>query len=517
MNGEVDRLLEKSNKVLGKTYKHFDVNPSKSSAKKFIANTVLKPNVIARYRFYPFIIYSQVTIKYHRTKGHLRAHVRDKVRPLSLVAHHDALIYVKYADELNSSYEEYLVEHNFSNVPTAYRKSRHTSNINAAKEVFDFIVAQNDCWIIKGDFKGFFDNLRHRILKENLRRVMSVAHLTPDWLAVFKSVTRYNWVMSAELNKSLKKANLVDRKWPAYLKERKDFAKLIADGNLNVNGFNQIGIPQGTPISAALANVYMIEFDEKLNKIALEKGGLYRRYSDDFVIVIPKKNLDEEDLNIFLKGVIDLSQLFTSLEIERHKTKIFSFGNSDGTNVILQEDKSKNFIPAWLDYLGFIFNGSEVKMRERGVYKFHYKSKKAINKFLRIRNDRNQILSRKVPTPDRKQRLVWQNGKQKRIELNQYDKRLAYKKRIEREEKRIKANAPNSKMVAKMYTVGKRYGERYSMIGYAKRAQTIFSNNKGRYKVSVLNQINDQIKNNQFQINRIRDKGAYAAHKRVNE
>jgi Reverse transcriptase (RNA-dependent DNA polymerase). len=90
------------------------------------------------------------------------------------VAHHDALIYVSYAEKLSKKYEKYLDLNGMSMIPTAYRKKLHYSNINAAKDVFEFIVDSEKCWIIKGDFKGFFDNIRHKILYQNVYKVLNV-------------------------------------------------------------------------------------------------------------------------------------------------------------------------------------------------------------------------------------------------------------------------------------------------------------------------------------------------------
>lgn len=49
------------------------------------------------------------------------------------------------------------------------------------------------------------------------------------------------------------------------------------------------GIPQGTPISAALANVYMLHFDKRINDAVKPLKGIYRRYSDDMIVVCIKR------------------------------------------------------------------------------------------------------------------------------------------------------------------------------------------------------------------------------------
>lgn len=54
-----------------------------------------------------------------------------------------------------------------------------------------------------------------------------------------------------------------------------------------VKNANHYGIPQGSPISATLANVYMLEVDKLINDMIFGLGGKYMRYSDDFIIILP--------------------------------------------------------------------------------------------------------------------------------------------------------------------------------------------------------------------------------------
>ena len=51
----------------------------------------------------------------------------------------------------------------------------------------------------------------------------------------------------------------------------------------------RIGVPQGSPISATLANIYMLSADKQLHEYVTSFGGFYMRYSDDFMIVLPDK------------------------------------------------------------------------------------------------------------------------------------------------------------------------------------------------------------------------------------
>lgn len=95
-----------------------------------------------------------------------------------------------------------------------------------------------------------------------------------------------------------------------------------------------MGIPQGTAVSAVLANVYMIDFDEWLAKLCEKEGGLYRRYSDDFIIVLPQKQFSEESVKTFAMGVIQRSKTELGLKIESTKTKLYSY-DQDNHSVML--------------------------------------------------------------------------------------------------------------------------------------------------------------------------------------
>jgi len=47
---------------------------------------------------------------------------------------------------------------------------------------------------------------------------------------------------------------------------------------------NRYGIPQGTPISSALSNLYMIDIDKEMSEMCVLLGALYQRYSDDILL-----------------------------------------------------------------------------------------------------------------------------------------------------------------------------------------------------------------------------------------
>ncbi|WP_288529838.1 reverse transcriptase/maturase family protein [uncultured Secundilactobacillus sp.] len=491
-------------KTIVKKYTQFDTQFTENSALSFLRKIASRPLEVQKYRFLPFITYFQKRQKYHARRGKLRASVTVKERPIALAAHHDALIYLFYAEKLSKKYEMFLDNNNLNMVPTAYRRDFHGSNITAAKEIFDFIVDTQKSWIFKGDFKGFFDNLRHRILKEKVEAVLGES-LKEDWLSVLNSLTKYRWIKSDNLPKFLKNKEHINSRNGAYVRDRSELGELITDGHIEIEGPNKIGIPQGTALSAVLANVYMIEFDQVMHDICLGYGGLYRRYSDDFVIVIPKKSLQASEVLSFRDFIVQQSQSLTKLKIEPEKTKIFDFDHDCLPIMRLKSSSgTANEKAAWFDYLGFVFNGEVVRLRERGIYRFHYRSKRALHGVMRVKADRRRIALDEDGNKSHT-RMVWRAGIRQFEEVSQIPKQVAYRKRMNNEKKRMNTNLIQTRLVTRMYLTGRRYGEKFSMVGYVKRAQSILSENGGRYHVEVVEQIYRQLKKNQRYLHRMRD------------
>src|SRR5690606_15591439 len=109
------------------------------------------------------------------------------------------------------------------------------------------------------------------------------------------------------------------------------------------------GIPQGTPMSALLSNIYMIPFDEAILKLIYGKG-LYRRYCDDIIVVCPKSD------HITLKDSIYELIQERKLEIQPQKTQVFHLERTDGYLQCGQEFPNGINWSKKLTYLGFEFD-----------------------------------------------------------------------------------------------------------------------------------------------------------------
>lgn len=382
-------------------YAHFDAKFGLNSAWEYITD----PNKVATHSFFPFIHYEQVFYKFSKKKD-----VKEKIRPICYSSHIDRCIYQYYGFLLNEEYNQYIAEQGFSDSVVAYRTDLHKNNIHFAKQAFDFIK-QSDCNVMVGDFTGFFDNLDHKYLKKDLCKVLGITTLTEDWYAVFKNITKYSkWdlidilkinnllcdedidnIAEArkealtgktrkarewldELNKMIKALNgqeLVITK--EQFKENKK--RCIKKNMPNKTDLNQTirGIPQGSAISAVLSNVYMIEFDKTIHEFVSELKGLYLRYSDDFIIIIPHSSSVKLDkVKEFLFDVVEKTQ---GVELQNDKTQLYSYTNQIINNI----SKDDNHFISHVDYLGFVFNGKEVTLRPKTVSKYYYRMYRKLN------------------------------------------------------------------------------------------------------------------------------------------
>lgn len=136
----------------------------------------------------------------------------------------------------------------------------------------------NSChyqWIVEGDIKGYFDNIDHNIMIDKLYKI-----------------------------------GVQDKRVLMLIK------KIMKAGVAGENHENNIGIPQGSPLSPLLANIYLNDFDKWVSEQWLEfetrgkyatnagkiraqkqsklKVGYLIRYADDWIIVTDSKESAEK-------------------------------------------------------------------------------------------------------------------------------------------------------------------------------------------------------------------------------
>lgn len=362
-----DAAIEKSKRP----YAHFDYRTDIGQQRTYLSN----PKSIAQHGFYPFIHYKQKQVKYSKEGGK-----KIKERDICYAAHIDRCIYQYYSFLLGESYNERVVQDGMAQVAVAYRSDLHKNNIDFAKRAIDFIRKSSPCYVMIGDFTGFFDNLDHKYLKHQWCSLLGNSYLPEDHYRVFKSITKYSiWELSDLLELNHLKDTRRDRK------ELNSRSRVLTKEEFKANRShitqnpNEFGIPQGSPISGLLANVYMLDVDKRVNDLVTSLNGLYMRYSDDFIIVIPDIGPTTHQF------LMDITTLFNveGLTLEPQKTQYFRFENQDLVNCGVQFGIPKQKQKRFVSFLGFTFDGRTVSVRTKTIGKYYsrmYKKIKTIKK-----------------------------------------------------------------------------------------------------------------------------------------
>ena len=374
---------------------------------------------IAKHSFLPFLHRTIFQRKFRantiglRNKSKKRTRVkaiRPKAREIYFASHFDAQIYSYYSYILSKKYKELLKTKSFDKSIVAYRrleikgkKNKNKCNIDFALETFQFIKDNQDkeLTVIVADVTKFFPSLDHNILKQKWAEVWDGSKTLPkDHYRVYKSLIDMRYV-----NEDLLFRNYKDRIWvktktennpkktrvkqkpikrKQFLKDNKAIAYCEKSEFLK-NSLHLIskttetkGIPQGTALSATLANIYMLDFDQEVQDFIDSDSvkGFYQRYSDDLIIVVPRDKQLEA-----IRKIRSLVEDRANLEIHADKTKVYHFhqeaGQFKGIEVDEKTGKEKN---KTLEYLGFEYDGQRALIKTAGYSKFNRSMKRAFKR-----------------------------------------------------------------------------------------------------------------------------------------
>jgi len=177
------------------------------------------------------------------------------------------------------------------------------------------------------------------------------------------------------------------------------------------------GIPQGSPISSILANLYLIDFDLLVNNEIIDIYGIYRRYSDDIVIVC-KECYKDYVINYISKQLENYR-----LEIQKKKTNVYLFKRDQDNKYkcfkILQNGNLSS--RRRFEYLGFEFDGDNTYLKSSSLSKYYGRMKKAINrgafyaKYSKYKSGHGKIFRRRLYKRfsylGAKRRMIWVQDK----------------------------------------------------------------------------------------------------------
>jgi len=384
-----------------KNYLHFSLKFERKD-KGFIRNYVKDKDKIGCHRFYPLIHFTIVERKFKRRydENGKRKKLRgfsSKKREIYYANHLDAQVYAYHSRALTLQLEKVYKSNALLNESIlAYRAipindKRNKCNIDFAFETFDILKKTDklNLTVLCFDIKSFFDTLDHTILKNAWKNIRNEDELPKDIYNIFRSITKFSFV---ELSDILAQYPKYQVKKISYLKNKKissfceceeDFRKNIVKKGLirrnrnKSNDLKRIGIPQGTPISATLSNLYMLSSDSHLNTFIDSHNGIYRRYSDDILVICPSEKSDiiEQEL----KRQISQNLKLTIQDAKTQKIIFQRDSQTDDWNITSTENGIVKQGGS-LSYLGFEFDGKNIRLRQKGLSKFYRDLKRLIRR-----------------------------------------------------------------------------------------------------------------------------------------
>lgn len=413
-----------------KKYPHIGKPLTRKKDGAWVREYVTNPDKISEHKFVPLLHRTISQRKYRPEKNapknesgkRQRTEGVKKQRHIFYSSHLDSVIYGYYSYLLTIAYEDYLKDKPYGMVAVAYRKipigngkSGNKSNIEFAFEAFDFIEKSKDreLSIIVADVTSFFDNLDHRLLHKQWKRVLNTNNLPDDHYSVYKNLVDKKYVNENELFKRFQNKLIIERFKPhdttekelkrkrvnniynlrhenvvaycyteEFFEEATDLIRVDKPYKSNIRksiGKEEIkGIPQGTPISATLANVYMLDFDERVYKetITSDRNAYYQRYSDDLIIIC-----DRKDEDYFYKLIREEIEDKALLEIQEKKTNIYRYQvNKESVFEGGIVDCGVIYKNKQLEYLGFMYDGAKVRVKTAGFSKFYRTMKRSFRR-----------------------------------------------------------------------------------------------------------------------------------------
>ena len=375
-------------------YGHFDSKRSISRCcrSRKIRQEICDVNSLKRHKFWPFIRRDQKTRRYTKDiEKHLK--IKVKLRKIMYASHMDAIILAFYAWLLKKNYEAKISGVSASKSVIGYRKiplnkRRNKSNIDFSKDIFDVICITDDSVLFCLDIKDFFGNISHEdLLKATMRFAGNIPKENLE--VILKSVTKYRYIFRNDIEKKLGKDQ---QKWV----NSRRYNELIRDTGLLHRNRQQKGIPQGSPVSDVLANIYLYDFDVWLAKKIERYHGVYRRYSDDILIIVPASRATEiyDEVCSYIEGE-DFK-----LKIGKDKTEAFYIDAESRTF----KDITKEYVAGYLknkesaQYLGFNINLHNISIRP-GSFAKHYRKETQKIKAKQTRKNQNtkKISSQQSP------------------------------------------------------------------------------------------------------------------------
>lgn len=422
-----------------------------TSDRRLVELKVRNPNYIEKHAFLPLLYKSICERRYKKIKTEdgkaIRSHSEHgestkKIRPIHYASHLDSQIYSFYNHKIISpAYEKLLNQpHGLSDCVSAYRSIKapegngNKCNIHFAMDAIEEIKKRKDCIAIVLDIKNFFSTLDHKILLERWKQVMGVEYLDDDHHNLYKSITQFHYINLDDFR--TKKNGFDEREIASFRKngvqsffasmehfrERIKAKEFIIRKNQfkRKEGKNKysIGIPQGLPLSALLANIYLYQFDlEIFNELCVKNDVFYRRYSDDIVLIC--KINQRVFVEGFIKHLICGDQVKLKLSDQKTKRIVFREIEINGRRRLQSfffNPNGEEIFNIPFSYLGFEFYGYQTLIKASRISNFYRRMKRAVRRqhLKAEKANENNLEDKKVIYKRRLYRLFTYKGLKKR-------------------------------------------------------------------------------------------------------
>ncbi|WP_175632631.1 reverse transcriptase domain-containing protein [Pedobacter ghigonis] len=401
------KIKQKSSWLKNRGYLHLTNQIDVYTRKSEVLGKVSNPSFVAKHDFFPLLHTIISERRYKRAKdggNDSRAHSHNgeptvKDRPLHYATHMDSMVFGYYAELLQKDYLLRLqLNPLLSDCVTAYRriedpkrKGKNKGTIHFASEVFQEIEkrALQGCTVLKFDIESFFSSIDHKMLKQAWIDLLQKPTMPTDHYNVYRASTRFSYINRDDLrmpNRGHGGRSGFDEKRLARIRKLgvvaffesprafRDELKLgkfcIHKNKFKNEAGEMIGIPQGLPISAVLANLYLLKPDTVIFKEIVEGlGGYYRRYSDDIIVICKP---EEKQL---VKDIVEKSLSDNKVKVSIPKTEEFFYhtklGPSGNRIQGYKIEKGEWKVGAPLTYLGFEFDGVRTLIKSANVAKFY--------------------------------------------------------------------------------------------------------------------------------------------------
>ena len=396
---ERNKPANKKNFVGDRAYRHLDGRISRkfdleTGARHKLISALKHPERLAQHSFYPFLRRDKKVRRFIRKYdkngkilGKKGVEIKTKNRPIMYASHQDACVYGFYAYMLKEKYDKQISNTPLDSAVIAYRRiarddnsGRNKSNVDFANDIYNAVIESRKCAVICLDIKGFFDKMRHDNIESSWKMLLGRDILPLGHKLAFKNITNYRYIFLGQLMEKMGEGKIVKGKFRYTDKVRKrgmignpkKYNKLVNGTDLIHENKSIRGIPQGSPISDIIANMYLKEFDAAIvDKLSSDNHkSLYKRYSDDMLILCDQANVVE--IYEYVEKMLGSHDI--DLSLSDSKTELFyvdvDAGLLQDKTGLINPDYSKN--KKVIQYLGFEFDLRGINIRS-GTIANHYR------------------------------------------------------------------------------------------------------------------------------------------------